>query len=97
MCSRPSSLFRRPHWAPGTSVRTIAPLEAQPNEADDLAEPAEHIDDVNIFFFINYLVEYMLDIHRRADTVHNRVGQGDFPDNFPNSDRPLSWPAAFPE
>src|SRR6185503_9372587 len=32
------------------------PLEAHPNEADDLAEPAEHIDDVNIFFFINYLV-----------------------------------------
>ena len=36
-----------------------APLEAQPNESDDLAEPAEHIDDVNIFFFINYLLEYM--------------------------------------
>jgi Fungalysin metallopeptidase (M36) len=73
-----------------------APLEAQPNEADDLAEPAEHIDDVNIFFFVNYLVEYMMDIHRRADTVHNRIGQGDFPDNFPNSDRPLVGLPHFP-
>jgi hypothetical protein len=73
-----------------------APLEAQPNEADDLAEPAEHIDDVNIFFFINYLVEYITDIHRRADTIHNRIGQGDFPDNFPNSDRPLVGLPHFP-
>ena len=73
-----------------------APLEAQPNEADDLAEPAEHIDDVNIFFFINYVVEYMLDLHRRGDTVHNRLGQGSFPDNFPNSDRPLVGLPHFP-
>lgn len=73
-----------------------APLEAQPNEADDLAEPAEHIDDVNIFFFINYLVEYMLDIHRRGDAVHNRIGQGSFPDNFPNSDKPLVGLPHFP-
>jgi hypothetical protein len=72
------------------------PLEAQPNEADDLAEPAEHIDDVNIFFFINYLVEYMLDIHRRGDAVHNRIGQGHLPDNFPNSDRPLVGLPHFP-
>lgn len=73
-----------------------APLEAQPNEADDLAEPAEHLDDANIFFFINYLVEYLTDIHRRGDTVHNRIGQGDFPDNFPNSDKPLVGLAHFP-
>ncbi len=73
-----------------------APLEAQPNEADDLAEPSEHIDDVNIFFFINYLVEYMMDLHRRGDTVHNRLGQGDFPDNFPNSDKPLVGLPHFP-
>jgi hypothetical protein len=73
-----------------------APLEAQPNEADDLAEPAEHIDDANIFFFINYLVEYMTDLHRRDDAVHNRIGQGDFPDQFPNSDRPLVGLPHFP-
>ena len=73
-----------------------APLEAQPNEADDLAEPAEHIDDVNIFFFINYLLEYFDDIHRRDDSVHSRLGQGDFPDTFPNSDRPLVGMPHFP-
>ncbi|HEX3142354.1 MAG TPA: M36 family metallopeptidase [Pyrinomonadaceae bacterium] len=73
-----------------------APLEAQPNEADDLAEPAEHIDDANIFFFVNYLLEYMTDIHRRDDAVHSRIGQGDFPDDFPNSDRPLVALPHFP-
>jgi hypothetical protein len=73
-----------------------APLEAQPNEADDVAEPSEHIDDANIFFFVNYLLEYMTDIHRRDDAVHNRIGQGDFPDDFPNSDRPLVALPHFP-
>lgn len=72
------------------------PLEGQPNEADDLAEPAEHIDDANIFFFVNYLLEYMTDIHRRDDSVHSRIGQGDFPDTFPNSDRPLVGLPHFP-
>jgi hypothetical protein len=66
-----------------------APLEAQPNEADDLAEPAEHFDAVNMYFFINYLLEYVDDIHRRDDAIHNGIGTGDFPDNYPNSDRPL--------
>lgn len=64
-----------------------APLEAQPNEADDFAEPAEHIDDVNMFFFINYLLEYVDDIHKRDD--NNQFGGGAFPDTFPSSDRPL--------
>ncbi|HEX8843732.1 MAG TPA: M36 family metallopeptidase [Pyrinomonadaceae bacterium] len=73
-----------------------APLEAQPNEADDYAEPAEHIDTVNIFFFINYLIEYVDDIHRRGDLVHSRIGQGDFPDTYPNSDRPLVGLPHFP-
>jgi fungalysin metallopeptidase (M36) len=73
-----------------------APLEAQPNEADDLAEPAEHIDEVNTFFFINYLLEYFTDIHRRDDAIHNRLGQGNFPDTFPNSDRPLVGMPHFP-
>jgi hypothetical protein len=65
------------------------PLEAHPNEADDRAEPAEHFDGVNMFFFINYLLEYVDDIHRRDDRVHNPIGTGDFPDNYVNSDRPL--------
>jgi hypothetical protein len=73
-----------------------APLEAQPNEADDLAEPAEHFDTSNLFFFINYLVEYINDIHRRGDSVHSPIGQGDFPDNYQNSDRPLVGLSHFP-
>jgi len=73
-----------------------APLEAQPNEANDLAEPAEHFDSVNMYFFINYLLEYVDDIHKRGDTVHNRIGQGDFPDNYQNSDRPLVGLIHFP-
>lgn len=72
------------------------PLEAQPNEADDLAEPAEHIDEVNLFFFINYLLEYVDDIHRRDDSVNNRIGQGSFPDTYPNSDKPLVGLAHLP-
>lgn len=66
-----------------------APLEAQPNEADDLAEPSEHFDTSNMYFFINYLLEYVDDIHKRDDAIHSNVGQGDFPDAYPNSDRPL--------
>ncbi|HEX8088112.1 MAG TPA: M36 family metallopeptidase [Blastocatellia bacterium] len=72
------------------------PLEAQPNEMDEFAEPAEHIDEVNLFFFINYLLEYVDDIHRRDDSVHSRIGQGDFPDTYPNSDRPLVGLSHFP-
>lgn len=72
------------------------PLEAQPNEADDLAEPAEHFDTVNMFFFINYLLEYVDDIHKRGDAVHNPIGTGDFPDNYINSDRPLVGIVHFP-
>ncbi|MDQ3799677.1 MAG: M36 family metallopeptidase, partial [Acidobacteriota bacterium] len=72
------------------------PLEAQPNEADDLAEPAEHFDSVNMYFFINYLLEYVDDIHKRGDSVHNRIGTGDFPDNYQNSDRPLVGLIHFP-
>ena len=65
-----------------------APLEAQPNEADDRAEPAEHFDGVNMFFFINYLLEYVDDIHKRDDNT-GFGGQGAFPDTYPSSDRPL--------
>jgi hypothetical protein len=73
-----------------------APYEAQPNETDDLAEPSEHFDDSNVFFFINYLIEYVDDIHRRDDLVHSRIGTGDFPDTYPNSDRPLVGLPHFP-
>lgn len=73
-----------------------APLEAQPNEADDIAEPAEHFDESNVYFFINYLLEYVDDIHKRDDLVHSRIGQGDFPDTYPNYDRPLVGLPHFP-
>lgn len=65
-----------------------APLEAQPNEADDRAEPAEHFDGVNMFFFINYLLEYVDDVHVRDDNT-GFGGQGAFPDTYPSSDVPL--------
>jgi hypothetical protein len=65
------------------------PLEAQPNETDDLAEPSEHLDMANNFFFITYLLEYVDHLHRAGDSVHSRFGQGSFPDSYPNSDRPL--------
>jgi len=72
------------------------PLEAQPNETDDLAEPAEHIDMVNNFFFINYLMEYIKHIHVAGDRLHSTFGQGHFPDTFPNSDKPLVGLVHFP-
>lgn len=72
------------------------PLEAHPNEFDDLAEPAQHIDAVNNFFFINYLMEYIKHIHVAGDRVHKPVGVGDFPDTFPNSDKPLIGLVHFP-
>jgi hypothetical protein len=72
------------------------PLEAQPNEKDDLAEPAEHIDAVNNFFFINYLMEYIKHIHIAGDRQHSPFGPGHFPDSFPNSDKPLVGLVHFP-
>ena len=55
------------------------------------AEPAEHQDEINIFFFINYLLEYVTDLHVRDDKANDplRPGEGDFPDTFPNKDVPL--------
>jgi hypothetical protein len=76
--------------------RHAAPLEAQPDERDDLAEPAQHIDMVNNFFFITYLLEYVDYLHRAGDAVHNRLGQGHFPDAYPNSDTPLVGLVHFP-
>ena len=69
-----------------------ANFEARTNERDHVgpaAEPAEHQDDINAFFFVTYLLEYVDHIHRAGDAVHNRVGQGSFPDSYPNSDVPL--------
>ena len=76
--------------------RNNAPLEEQPNEQDDLAEPSQHIDMVNNFFFVTYLVEYVKHLHIAGDRAHAPFGQGHFPDTFPNSDRPLVGLVHFP-
>lgn len=73
-----------------------APLEAQPDEINDRSEPAEHFDVSNMYAFINYLLEYVDDIHKRDDSVHSPIGTGYFPDNYPNSDRPLVGLVHFP-
>lgn len=64
-----------------------AALEARTNEADQLAEPAEHQDDINAFFFITYLVEYVDHLHVGGDNTP--LGGGAFPDDYPNKTTPL--------
>jgi hypothetical protein len=67
-------------------------FEARTNEQNHFgptAEPAEHQDDINAFFFVTYLVEYVDYLHVAGDKVHSQVGQGDFPDDYPNHDVPL--------
>ena len=59
------------------------------NHFGPAAEPAEHQDDINAFFFVTYLLEYVDYLHVAGDRVHSRVGQGDFPDDYPNHDVPL--------
>ncbi|MGH9942398.1 MAG: M36 family metallopeptidase [Pyrinomonadaceae bacterium] len=64
-------------------------FEARTNEMDQLAEPAEHQDEINAFFFTTYLLEYVDYLHVAGDAVNNRVGQGSFPDDYPNKTIPL--------
>jgi Zn-dependent metalloprotease len=64
-------------------------LEARTNEQDQLAEPAEHQDEINAFFFTTYLLEYVDYLHVAGDKVNNRVGAGSFPDDYPNKTIPL--------
>ncbi len=64
-------------------------LEARTNEQDQLAEPAEHQDEINAFFFTTYLLEYVDYLHVAGDRVNNRVGAGSFPDDYPNKTIPL--------
>jgi hypothetical protein len=66
-----------------------ANFEARTNEKDQLAEPAEHQDEINAFFFATYLVEYVDYLHVAGDAKHSRIGQGDFPDDYPNKTVPL--------
>jgi Zn-dependent metalloprotease len=64
-------------------------LEARTNEQDQLAEPAEHQDEINAFFFTTYLLEYVDYLHVAGDRVNNRIGAGSFPDDYPNKTIPL--------
>ena len=66
-----------------------ANFEGRTNERDQLAEPAEHQDDINAFFFATYLVEYVDYLHVAGDSRHSRIGQGSFPDDYPNKTVPL--------
>ncbi len=63
-------------------------LEARTNEQDQLAEPAEHQDDINAFFFVTYLVEYVDYLHVGGDPG-TFGSQGAFPDDYPNKTNPL--------
>jgi hypothetical protein len=69
-----------------------ANFEARTNEIDHWgpnAEPAEHQDGISQFFFITSVIEYIDYVHRAGDAAHSRVGQGDFPDQYPNQSTPL--------
>ena len=63
-------------------------FEARTNEQDQFAEPAEHQDEINAFFFVTYLVEYVDYLHVAGD--QGTFGsQGSFPDDYPNKTVPL--------
>lgn len=61
-------------------------FEARTNEIDHLAEPAEHQDEINAFFFVTYLLEYVDYLHVAGD---NGTLGGRFPDDYPNKTIPL--------
>jgi Zn-dependent metalloprotease len=65
-------------------------FEARTNEQDQFAEPAEHQDEINSFFFVNYLMEYVDYLHRGGDPA-TFGSQGSFPDDYPNSN--IAMPA----
>lgn len=63
-------------------------FEARTNEIDQFAEPAEHQDEINAFFFTTYLLEYVDYLHIGGDKG-TFGSQGSFPDNYPNKTTPL--------
>jgi hypothetical protein len=68
-------------------------FEARTDEQNNFgpnSEPAEHQDEISQFFYINSLLEYVDYLHVAGDAAHHSgFGQGDFPDTYPNQDRPL--------
>lgn len=63
-------------------------FEARTNEQDQFSEPAEHQDEINAFFFVTYLLEYVDYVHIGGDPT-TFGGQGSFPDEYPNKTVPL--------
>ncbi|HET6631001.1 MAG TPA: M36 family metallopeptidase [Woeseiaceae bacterium] len=77
--------------------RDELPLKGRTEEVDQLEEPAEHQDEISQFFYITSLIEYLDYLHRDGDAVHSRgVGEGAFPDAYPNDDTPLSGTVHIP-
>lgn len=64
-------------------------FEGRTNEADQLAEPAEHQDEINSFFFVTYLLEYVDYLHVAGDRRTVSGSEGDFPNDYPNKTIPL--------
>ncbi len=71
-------------------------LEARTNEIDHFAEPAEHQDEINAFFFTTYLLEYVDHLHRAGD-AGTFGSTGSFPDEYPNSSTPLPATVHIPD
>ncbi|HYO63837.1 MAG TPA: M36 family metallopeptidase [Pyrinomonadaceae bacterium] len=69
-----------------------ANFEQRTNEKEHYgpnAEPAMHQDAISQFFYITSLLEYIDYLHRAGDLKHSRIGQGHFPDTYPNQSTPL--------
>lgn len=67
-------------------------FEARTNEQvhyGPAAEPASHQDEISQFFYITSLLEYIDYLHVAGDAKHSQIGQGDFPDTYPNQSTPL--------
>jgi hypothetical protein len=73
-----------------------AALEGRTNEQDQFAEPAEHQDEINAFFFTTYLLEYVDYLHIGGDKG-TFGSQGSFPDNYPNKTNPLPATVHIPD
>ena len=73
-----------------------AGFEARTNEQDQFAEPANHQDEINAFFFVTYLLEYVDYLHVAGDRQTVGGAEGDFPNNYPGKTAPLTATVHFP-
>ncbi len=71
-------------------------FEGRTNEQDHFAEPAEHQDEINAFFFTTYLIEYIDHLHIGGDPA-TFGSQGAFPDEYPNKTTPLPATVHIPD